>query len=106
MSSKDFQKSSENLVLRSTRGEGWGDYSSYEILHDVSKYVLDIDECQESRPCIKGRCENVEGSFVCRCDEGYMLDATGRRCMGKDRLNARTTSLLASSFLFWIGTQT
>jgi len=38
----------------------------------------DIDEC-ELLYCSQG-CDNLPGSYVCKCDRGYDLDYDGRTC--------------------------
>ena len=45
----------------------------------------DIDECrdQSQDTCTNGRCINTIGSFRCECDEGYVLDISGRICIGE-----------------------
>jgi len=43
----------------------------------------DMDECS-SIPgiCRNGECENVIGSFICRCPAGFRLSQSGRECRG------------------------
>ena len=44
----------------------------------------DINECIEfPGMCDNGRCRNTMGGFSCRCNQGYTLDETGIRCVGK-----------------------
>lgn len=45
----------------------------------------DIDECLELGPeaCYKGECYNTIGSYDCQCPENFVLDNTGRICIGK-----------------------
>lgn len=45
----------------------------------------DVDECNElgEDACVGGTCVNVIGSYRCECDEGTILDSTGRYCIGK-----------------------
>ena len=40
----------------------------------------DIDECSSS-PC-GHTCTNTVGSFVCSCNDGYVLDSDGLSCNG------------------------
>ena len=43
----------------------------------------DIDECHELEGsiCIDGECTNTEGSYVCRCANGYYFDKDTQQCM-------------------------
>ena len=43
---------------------------------------VDINECLVN-PCDGGRCKNTFGSFMCTCDNGYVVDETGLKCVGK-----------------------
>ena len=40
----------------------------------LSPQLTDIDECSMGDVCgAHGMCNNTEGSFVCTCEDGYML---------------------------------
>uniref|UniRef100_A0A8C4TFG9 Fibrillin-1-like n=1 Tax=Erpetoichthys calabaricus TaxID=27687 RepID=A0A8C4TFG9_ERPCA len=42
----------------------------------------DVNECEVFPDiCTNGRCENTDGSFICRCLPGMTLDSTGRVCI-------------------------
>lgn len=44
----------------------------------------DLNECALiPNLCEGGECINTDGSFRCECTNGYVLDATGQRCIGK-----------------------
>ena len=45
----------------------------------------DVDECVElgEEACVGGVCVNVIGSYRCECEEGTILDSTGRFCIGE-----------------------
>lgn len=34
--------------------------------------------------CDGGDCVNTDGSFRCECPSGYVLDATGKKCIDED----------------------
>jgi hypothetical protein len=44
----------------------------------------DLNECViMPGACQGGECVNTDGSFRCECADGYVLDVTGRRCVGE-----------------------
>lgn len=44
---------------------------------------LDTDECSQSpKPC-NFLCKNTEGSYLCSCPRGYILQPDGKTCKGK-----------------------
>ena len=46
--------------------------------------ILDINECRiHPGICDNGICINVDGSFRCECREGFSLDSSGRKCVGR-----------------------
>ena len=44
---------------------------------------VDVDECQTGggHNCSQ-LCENIPGSFECKCNDGYSLDSDGANCTG------------------------
>ena len=46
-------------------------------------FHADVNECNANNGGCEHTCENVDGSFQCGCDTGYMLDADGLTCDGK-----------------------
>jgi hypothetical protein len=54
-----------------------------------TKYCIcpDIDECSIMHGvCGDGECQNVPGSFVCKCKEGYETSQLMQVCMGINTL--------------------
>jgi hypothetical protein len=54
-------------------------------LNPVTQVCEDINECRELGPdaCFNGACVNSVGSYECECEPGFILDNTGRICIGK-----------------------
>lgn len=71
MKSSKREKFSEAFQKLCPRGPGRGDTGG------------DINEC-EFMPdvCENGDCINTDGSFRCECQPGFVLDSTGKRCIG------------------------
>ena len=45
----------------------------------------DIDECNEmDNLCQNGRCSNTFGSFMCTCNDGYVIDDANAMCVDVD----------------------
>ena len=51
-------------------------------LPDIDECALDLAECGHT-------CANTQGSFVCSCDEGFLLDEDGKSCSGEKTLCGR-----------------
>lgn len=49
-------------------------------------FLSDIDECSVSNGGCQHNCINTPGSSVCKCDDGYYLDADKKSCQGKNAL--------------------
>lgn len=43
--------------------------------------AVDIDECQEDSHNCDQICTNLEGSFVCSCEESFVFDSDSRSCI-------------------------
>ena len=42
----------------------------------------DIDECQLNNGGCMQNCMNTNGSFMCSCNDGYILDTDAKSCLG------------------------
>lgn len=54
--------------------------------YNILVYIyLDIDECSIMHGvCGDGECQNIPGSFVCKCKEGYETSQLMQVCMGNN----------------------
>ena len=43
--------------------------------------IADINECLRDHDC-SDICVNIDGSFKCECDEGFILDSDNKKCTG------------------------
>ena len=77
-------------------GQDYIRISLMALTFDLSFTVPDINECEAS-PCKNGAtCENLSGSYRCKCKSGY----TGKNCEeGRKRIN-----WLSYSFLHYFST--
>lgn len=48
-------------------------------------FLIDVNECDlPDAPCqFGGSCINMVGTFRCLCNPGFITDADGRECVGK-----------------------
>ena len=54
---------------------------------------LDQNECEISNGGCQHQCKNVNGSFVCHCNEGFFLDSNGKSCSGKHEISIRVSKI-------------
>ena len=50
----------------------------------INVYVYlfsDINECEDDHGCSQ-ICINKIGTFTCECNDGYILQADGKQCLG------------------------
>ena len=48
-------------------------------------YIADINECVEGTHLCTQNCNNTIGSYVCSCNDGFIIDVDGRTCDGEIR---------------------
>ncbi|XP_059169376.1 mucin-like protein [Physella acuta] len=54
---------------------------------ELEEYCFDIDECEDNTTCHQN-CTNTEGSYICSCNNGYVLNRTdSRSCLAKNCSN-------------------
>ena len=46
--------------------------------------LTDVNECELTPPPCKFTCQNTEGSFICSCPKGYVLNPDGVSCRDLD----------------------
>ena len=46
-------------------------------------FCPDVDECSDENGGCSQICTNAEGSFLCECTTGYLLDSDGATCNGE-----------------------
>ena len=58
-------------------------------VHIFNQYIIscilynpDINECDDNNGGCSQLCNNTEGSYVCLCNSGYVLDSDGKTCLG------------------------
>ena len=49
-------------------------------MYNVHLFPSDIDECSDGLDNCEHGCSNTNGSFVCTCNAGYMLEENGHSC--------------------------
>lgn len=56
-----------------------------------STTCIDVDECEEKQNvCLNGRCENLDGSYLCHCQPGYKLSNDSRACIDVDECETQS----------------
>ena len=50
------------------------------ICHDKNSGIIECDD-NNGVGCSQ-LCNNTEGSYVCLCNSGYVLDSDGKTCLG------------------------
>lgn len=56
----------------------------------------DHDECSETGMCNNGVCTNMDGSFKCACNSGYVLSSSGFACIGEFYIQFLIVSYIVS----------
>ena len=64
------------IILRLSHCHNW--------LATFFLFIIDIDECAESRDNCAQICTDTDGSYTCSCEAGYDLASDGRGCNGEN----------------------
>ena len=57
-------------------------YIHISYRHAYISINLDIDECSDDTDGCSQICINKNGSFICKCNRGFLLDVDGATCNG------------------------
>ena len=60
---------------------------------------IDINECSQNNGGCEHICRNTAGSYYCRCNKGYALNADQRTCRGKNQLQQHIYTYTKTRFL-------
>ena len=58
---------------------------------------LDINECEKSNGGCQHQCININGSYTCQCNGGFILNSNGKTCTGKFWIESSLKYLLLIS---------
>ena len=48
-----------------------------------------VNECESDNGGCPHHCVNTLASYTCSCNDGYLLDADNRGCIGKTKINVQ-----------------
>ena len=52
-------------------------------LNIINHIIADVDECSEGTDECTQNCDNTIGSYVCSCNDGFIIDVDRRTCDGE-----------------------
>ena len=62
-------------------------FDFYDFRHGnfILKHLFstDINECELDNGGCDQECVNIDGSYLCKCSDGYLLTDKGTSCVGK-----------------------
>ena len=61
-------------------------------------FVLDANECEASNGGCQHHCVNNNGSYICQCNKGFVLDHNGKSCTGKLKIQV----ICENCFKLWL----
>ena len=53
------------------------------IANVINHIIVDVDECSEGTNECTQNCNNTIGSYVCSCNDGFIIDVDRRTCDGE-----------------------
>lgn len=57
---------------------------NHALTHSLTpSHLIDINECDFFNVCPNGLCENIEGGYRCKCENGFALSQDGLSCVGR-----------------------
>lgn len=59
------------------------------IIYSFVIFLLDIDECVVNENRCSYKCNNMEGSYICFCVDGFRLDVDNVICIGSVKVELR-----------------
>nr|XP_039264134.1 uncharacterized protein LOC120339955 [Styela clava] len=63
---------------------------------------IDVNECVEVRPCDENAiCQNTNGSYICHCKCGYIMDYTGQHCVEGSKIVGQCLLPSTCKHLIW-----
>ena len=51
--------------------------------NNYALFITDIDECSKGTHQCTQNCNNTIGSYICSCDDGFIIDIDRRTCDGE-----------------------
>ena len=49
-----------------------------------TRYISDVNECDEIAGACSQECENTQGSYICKCADGWEREPDDKTCKKKD----------------------
>ena len=57
----------------------------FSFYYSCYLFNSDVDECEEDTDGCSQTCTNTNGSFICGCNSGFLLDVNGATCSGMQK---------------------
>ena len=78
-------------------------WSGGHVVHCTNPCIADVNECVLRTDLCQQNCLNTRGSYVCRCNSGYILGIDGQNCDGMLYVYAHTCikCMVMYFFRYW-----